>query len=166
MAGLTQERYLEIFQRYVQGALDQPAAGGGAAATAAEDIIPPAAEPATLSADLLPLPVSVSSSAKKALDKALADAAAKEAVASSGGAEDIKPGTQCKHSGCEQAYSSAASLGAACIYHTGQPVFHEGYKYWSCCPSHKTTEFQVSAPGCCSRLLPVPLPLHLQTMHD
>ena len=37
-----------------------------------------------------------------------------------------------------------------CVYHPGQPVFHEGYKYWSCCPGTKTTEFSdfMSFPGC------------------
>ena len=37
-----------------------------------------------------------------------------------------------------------------CNFHPGGPVFHEGYKYWSCCKKKRTTEFSefMGFPGC------------------
>ena len=59
-----------------------------------------------------------------------------------GASTEVKVGTQCKNGGCQMAYAGPASLEpGGCTFHPGQPVFHEGYKYWSCCPGTKTTEF-------------------------
>lgn len=35
-------------------------------------------------------------------------------------------------------------------YHTGEAVFHDGEKYWSCCPHVKVLEFDefMKIPGC------------------
>lgn len=66
------------------------------------------------------------------------------------GGGGIKPGTQCKNNSCTQAYVDEASLNQDCQYHPGAPVFHEGYKYWSCCKKKKTTEFSefLTFSGC------------------
>ena len=135
--GLTESNFVGVFRNYCGGALDLPPATVAKAAAA------PAAcaEPSVISDELLPLAVTMSGSAQKALEKARSEAAARTEAAASGSSTEIKPGTQCKHSGCDLVFSGPSSLGAECVFHPGQPVFHEGYKYWSCCPSHKTTEF-------------------------
>ncbi|KAG9477986.1 hypothetical protein GDO78_013138 [Eleutherodactylus coqui] len=58
-------------------------------------------------------------------------------------------GTRCKHSGCKEIYQGSENEGAACMYHPGVPVFHEGMKYWSCC-AIKTTDFNefLEQKGC------------------
>lgn len=35
-------------------------------------------------------------------------------------------------------------------YHKGNPVFHDGEKYWSCCPQKKCIDFEsfIKVPGC------------------
>ena len=35
-------------------------------------------------------------------------------------------------------------------YHKGSPVFHDGEKYWSCCPQKKCIDFEsfMKVPGC------------------
>jgi len=48
-------------------------------------------------------------------------------------------GMPCKNNGC------AAKVGGEgehqpCLYHPGNPVFHEGFKFWSCCEK-RTTDF-------------------------
>lgn len=50
-------------------------------------------------------------------------------------------GTTCKNSGCKTSYLSPASNDDSCVYHPGFPIFHEGYKFWSCCQK-KTSDFQ------------------------
>lgn len=52
----------------------------------------------------------------------------------------IAPGTSCKNGGCKSSFESPASNDTICIHHPGAPVFHEGYKFWSCCKK-KTTDF-------------------------
>ncbi|EKX36412.1 hypothetical protein GUITHDRAFT_165757 [Guillardia theta CCMP2712] len=95
------------------------------------------------------LPVIVSSSAKVALENAR-KLREQELAAGEGGAGGIKPGTQCKNNGCTNVYENESSLEQKCRYHPGAPVFHEGYKYWSCCKKKKTTEFSefLSFAGC------------------
>lgn len=58
-------------------------------------------------------------------------------------------GTMCKHKGCNCSYDSALSDDTICIHHPGAPIFHEGYKYWSCCQK-KTSDFSafLSQVGC------------------
>ena len=43
----------------------------------------------------------------------------------------------------EQTYADESSNDTECVYHPGQPVFHEGLKFWTCC-QRRTTDFQVS----------------------
>ncbi|KAJ1984599.1 hypothetical protein H4R34_000571 [Dimargaris verticillata] len=68
----------------------------------------------------------------------------------------IPPGTICKHRGCGYEYGSdvvsrgsAASPEAACQYHPGAPIFHEGSKGWSCC-KRRVLEFEefLKIKGC------------------
>lgn len=61
----------------------------------------------------------------------------------------INVGTSCKHGGCKGSYESPKSNDEICTFHPGIPVFHEGYKFWSCCQK-KTTDFStfLSQPGC------------------
>jgi len=58
-------------------------------------------------------------------------------------------GTSCKNGGCNGSYDSPASDDTICVYHPGVPVFHEGYKFWSCCQK-KTSDFStfLSQVGC------------------
>lgn len=61
----------------------------------------------------------------------------------------ITIGTSCKHGGCKGSYEGPKSNEEICTFHPGIPVFHEGYKYWSCCQK-KTTDFStfLSQAGC------------------
>jgi len=66
----------------------------------------------------------------------------------------VTSGTACKRSGCKKTYvDEATSRGsgpeAECLYHPGEPVFHEGSKGWSCC-SRKVLEFEefLKIKGC------------------
>lgn len=52
----------------------------------------------------------------------------------------IQVGTTCKNGGCGKAYESITTNNTCCVYHPGVPVFHEGYKFWSCC-QRKTSDF-------------------------
>lgn len=52
----------------------------------------------------------------------------------------ITLGTQCLNSGCGRKYTGCSDDLLSCSYHPGNPVFHEGYKYWSCCRK-KTIDF-------------------------
>ncbi|CAO1435652.1 unnamed protein product [Diamesa serratosioi] len=53
---------------------------------------------------------------------------------------NIPIGTMCKRAGCNSSYDSALSDDTICIHHPGAPIFHEGYKYWTCCQK-KTSDF-------------------------
>lgn len=52
----------------------------------------------------------------------------------------IAVGTSCKRGGCNYSYESKSSDDTVCVHHPGVPVFHEGYKFWSCCEK-KTSDF-------------------------
>lgn len=58
-------------------------------------------------------------------------------------------GTSCKRGGCNVSYESRTSDDTVCIHHPGKPIFHEGYKFWSCCQK-KTSDFTtfLSQIGC------------------
>jgi hypothetical protein len=71
----------------------------------------------------------------------------------------VPKGTTCKRKGCgyslKEDYqvpltqiSNSVSL-ESCIFHPGNPVFHEGSKGWSCCP-RKVLEFEefLKIKGC------------------
>lgn len=61
----------------------------------------------------------------------------------------IPVGTSCKNGGCKVSYESPVTNDTTCVHHPGMPVFHEGYKYWSCCKK-KTTDFSafLEQAGC------------------
>ncbi|XP_051791079.1 cysteine and histidine-rich domain-containing protein 1 [Erpetoichthys calabaricus] len=63
--------------------------------------------------------------------------------------EAVVYGTKCKNTGCKAKYNGPETDAEICIYHPGSPVFHEGYKYWSCC-CIKTTDFNafLDQKGC------------------
>lgn len=62
---------------------------------------------------------------------------------------EISIGTPCKNGGCNCTYESPKSNYLECVHHPGVPVFHEGYKFWSCCQK-RTSDFTafMSQPGC------------------
>lgn len=62
---------------------------------------------------------------------------------------NIPIGTSCKNAGCDSSYESELSDDTICIHHPGAPIFHEGYKYWTCCQK-KTSDFSafLSQAGC------------------
>eukprot|EP00041_Stephanoeca_diplocostata_P011033 m.179189 g.179189 ORF g.179189 m.179189 type:complete len:298 (-) comp18386_c0_seq2:664-1557(-) len=61
-----------------------------------------------------------------------------------------KVGTQCVRNNCSNTYENEESTTKGCRYCPGEPVFHEGYKYWSCCDKRKTFDFEefLAFPGC------------------
>jgi hypothetical protein len=74
-SGLTEAGYLAAWRRHVAGALDRSVEVSAAPGGPPEPAVAPA-EAATVTEDMLDLPVTMSKSAQKALDKAKADAAA------------------------------------------------------------------------------------------
>ena len=48
-------------------------------------------------------------------------------------------GMPCKNNGC-LARVGEAGESQPCVFHPGNPVFHEGFKFWSCCEK-RTTDF-------------------------
>ncbi|XP_030609796.1 cysteine and histidine-rich domain-containing protein 1 [Archocentrus centrarchus] len=63
--------------------------------------------------------------------------------------QSVIHGTRCKNTGCKTSYQGPQTDMEVCIHHPGAPVFHEGYKYWSCC-CIKTTDFNafLDQKGC------------------
>jgi cysteine/histidine-rich domain-containing protein len=63
--------------------------------------------------------------------------------------EYVQVGDKCHRNGCQVTYVGPESNLSGCVHHPGVPIFHEGYKYWSCCKK-KTTEFEVfqNQKGC------------------
>jgi hypothetical protein len=57
---------------------------------------------------------------------------------------------RCVHKGCMAWFQPADNTDAACCYHAGQPIFHDGGKSWSCCPGRTAYEFDefMAIPGC------------------
>eukprot|EP00039_Didymoeca_costata_P002065 m.57335 g.57335 ORF g.57335 m.57335 type:complete len:305 (+) comp11099_c0_seq2:59-973(+) len=92
---------------------------------------------------LIILPKKVSTSLVQALEKQSQEVQA--ALAD----RVVKPGQKCTRNACKAEYVNEDSDKDTCKHHPGAPVFHEGYKYWSCCKK-KTTEFDefLDQPGC------------------
>jgi len=93
---------------------------------------------------LIDVAFTVSGSLKTALKKQI------EAVAKA--AEEgqvLKEGMPCVRKNCKNTYDPAATQ-EKCTFCPGEPVFHEGYKYWSCCDSRKTIDFDafLAYTGC------------------
>ena len=57
---------------------------------------------------------------------------------------------RCVHGGCNKWYKPEENVEGCCQYHEGKPVFHDGEKYWSCCPQKKVLDFDafMNIPGC------------------
>eukprot|EP00096_Caligus_rogercresseyi_P010452 TRINITY_DN3814_c0_g2_i1.p1 TRINITY_DN3814_c0_g2~~TRINITY_DN3814_c0_g2_i1.p1 ORF type:complete len:361 (-),score=74.88 TRINITY_DN3814_c0_g2_i1:50-1132(-) len=55
----------------------------------------------------------------------------------------------CYNRGCGKKFNPSNNSDESCTYHSGNPVFHDAYKSWSCC-GKKTTDFStfLSTPGC------------------
>jgi len=56
----------------------------------------------------------------------------------------------CYNKGCGKTYNPDENSEESCIYHSGGPVFHEGYKSWSCCSKKRSTDFTefLNIKGC------------------
>eukprot|EP00598_Pedospumella_elongata_P001445 CAMPEP_0184976242 /NCGR_PEP_ID=MMETSP1098-20130426/7246_1 /TAXON_ID=89044 /ORGANISM="Spumella elongata, Strain CCAP 955/1" /LENGTH=305 /DNA_ID=CAMNT_0027499079 /DNA_START=46 /DNA_END=963 /DNA_ORIENTATION=- len=57
---------------------------------------------------------------------------------------------KCQRKGCQKDFVVAENSPTACNYHTGNPVFHDAIKLWSCCPDKKCYDFDefMAVPGC------------------
>jgi len=47
----------------------------------------------------------------------------------------------CIRPGCGKKYDPEDNVEGCCKYHAGKPVFHDRYKYWSCCPDKKSQDW-------------------------
>ncbi|XP_069049721.1 cysteine and histidine-rich domain-containing protein 1 [Lepisosteus oculatus] len=92
------------------------------------------------------LPVKVSQSLTQALEKLMISETEKTIQQDGAG---VAQGTRCKNAGCKTIYDGPKTDAEPCNHHPGVPVFHEGYKYWSCC-CIKTTDFNafLDQKGC------------------
>lgn len=112
-------------------------------------------EPAERPSDDLPkikLKMTVADSLKKALVKLKEQEKDKPGVCECSETDGgIKPGTTCKNSGCTTSYIDESTNDDKCWHHYGVPVFHEGYKFWTCCRK-RTTDFDefLKQEGCTS----------------
>lgn len=60
---------------------------------------------------------------------------------------------RCLRGGCQiKNFNVVENSTTACTYHAGSAIFHDGGKYWSCCPGTKRFEFEefLKIPGCCT----------------
>jgi len=57
---------------------------------------------------------------------------------------------KCQRKGCQKTFTLADNSSTGCVYHKGQPVFHDAVKFWSCCDHKKCVEFEtfLAVPGC------------------
>lgn len=57
---------------------------------------------------------------------------------------------KCQRKGCQKTFQICDNCETACVYHRGQPVFHDAVKIWSCCPDKKCYDFDefLAVPGC------------------
>ncbi len=61
---------------------------------------------------------------------------------------------RCQRKGCQKVFNVNENLGECCVYHKGQPIFHDAVKFWSCCPEKKCYDFDdfLSVKGCSTGL--------------
>lgn len=52
----------------------------------------------------------------------------------------LAEGQPCLNKTCRKSYSPTLSLEDRCVYHSGDAIFHEGLKYWTCCVK-RTSDF-------------------------
>jgi len=56
---------------------------------------------------------------------------------------------KCGHYGCSKEYNPDENNDTSCIYHPGNPTFHDGLKGWSCCKKRVISfEEFMEIPGC------------------
>lgn len=57
---------------------------------------------------------------------------------------------KCQRKGCQKTFTVADNGLESCRYHTGQPIFHDAVKMWSCCPDRRCFDFDefLAVPGC------------------
>eukprot|EP01112_Ceratiomyxa_fruticulosa_P018802 TRINITY_DN6065_c1_g1_i1.p1 TRINITY_DN6065_c1_g1~~TRINITY_DN6065_c1_g1_i1.p1 ORF type:complete len:333 (-),score=65.19 TRINITY_DN6065_c1_g1_i1:47-1045(-) len=56
---------------------------------------------------------------------------------------------KCARNGCNSTFTLTSNHEEACLYHKGNPVFHEGRKGWSCCKKRVDSfEEMIAIPGC------------------
>jgi len=57
---------------------------------------------------------------------------------------------KCTRFGCGKEYVDSENVENCCKFHPGHPIFHEGYKKWSCCSKTGYTDFDefLNEPGC------------------
>ncbi|XP_060922473.1 cysteine and histidine-rich domain-containing protein 1 [Limanda limanda] len=94
------------------------------------------------------LPQKVSASLAQVLEKLkISDRAEMEQKES----QTVMQGTRCKNSACKTVFNGPETDLEVCTHHPGGPVFHEGYKYWSCC-CIRTIDFNafLDQKGCTS----------------
>jgi len=55
----------------------------------------------------------------------------------------------CKRKACTHKFAESNESNSECVFHSGEPIFHEGSKGWSCC-SRKVLEFEefLKIKGC------------------
>ncbi|CAB4007211.1 Hypothetical predicted protein [Paramuricea clavata] len=94
------------------------------------------------------LKFSISDSLKKALEKHKQSRTTNDENTDPG---VVQKGTTCKNNACNGVYVDEESNKQACQYHPGNPIFHEGYKFWSCC-LRRTCDFDefLKQEGCSS----------------
>lgn len=70
--------------------------------------------------------------------------------AAAGPQEVVDGKAKCRNFGCAKVFDVAENSDTACSYHSGGPIFHEGRKWWSCCPEKKFDDFDgfTALPGC------------------
>ena len=57
---------------------------------------------------------------------------------------------KCQRKGCQKTFTISENGPSACLFHRGQPVFHDAVKFWSCCDGKKCYDFDefLAVPGC------------------
>jgi hypothetical protein len=70
-------------------------------------------------------------------------------IEAAGNADVVQIGASCKNNTCEKKFQGEASQNEECRFHPGGPMFHEGYKFWTCCQK-RTSEFDefLAQKGC------------------
>lgn len=84
-------------------------------------------------------------------DAATAAGAAKKMMSAPRKSTRNADGTaKCQRKGCGISFVVADNSPSKCMYHAGQPVFHDALKFWSCCPDQKKMDFDdfLKVPGC------------------
>ncbi|OMJ07200.1 Cysteine and histidine-rich domain-containing protein [Smittium culicis] len=55
----------------------------------------------------------------------------------------------CLHKGCNKEFDLLSNADDSCQFHPGAPIFHEGYKFWSCCKKKRLSfDDFMKEPGC------------------